>query len=348
MPARGAKLYRFGALTPPVRDTLARDRRLEKEAVRKVLVVYYSQTGQLRQVLDACLAPLEGDENIQVDWLRLDPDPAYPFPWTFFRFLDTFPECVQLEPIPMRPIEVDEGHEYDLVILGYTVWFLSPAPPITTFLRSPQGRRLLAGRPVVTLVACRNMWYTAQQTVRRLLVECGAMLSDHIAFVDRARPMATFITTPRWMLTGRRDRWLGLPPAGIDDEDIQRRGSRLGRALRQALTANRMDGQSPVLQGLEAVRVDEGAILSERVGYRSFRVWSRLVRAAGPAGSPARRAALIIYLIFLITMIITVVPISRLVRLAARPLMRQRLERLRLQHEGPSGSGNQRIREFES
>ena len=48
------------------------------------------------------------------------------------------------------------------------------------------------------------------------LAALGARLIDHVAFTDPGPTLATLVTTPRWMLTGRRDAWLGLPPAGID------------------------------------------------------------------------------------------------------------------------------------
>ena len=53
-------------------------------------------------------------------------------------------------------VRADE--QFDLVILAYQVWYLAPSGPITAFLKSEAGRRLLHGRPVVTVIACRNMW----------------------------------------------------------------------------------------------------------------------------------------------------------------------------------------------
>ena len=47
----------------------------------KVLVVHYSQTGQLTDIVDAILGPLASDKSIQIDTLTLQPEPNYPFPW---------------------------------------------------------------------------------------------------------------------------------------------------------------------------------------------------------------------------------------------------------------------------
>ena len=81
-------------------------------------------------------------------------------------------------------------------------------------LKSPQGRQLIKDKSVITLVACRNMWLSAQETMKSLIAEAGGQLRDHLAFSDQGHALATFVTTPRWVLTGRRDRFLGLPPAG--------------------------------------------------------------------------------------------------------------------------------------
>ncbi|MBK1735665.1 dialkylrecorsinol condensing enzyme [Halorhodospira abdelmalekii] len=311
----------------------------------KVLVVGYSQTGQLDRILDAVQGPLQADPAITIERLQLRPQTPYPFPWPFFRFLEILPETVQLKPPPLAPLALEPTERYDLVVLGYTVWFLSPSPPTVAFLHTAEAQRLLRDTPVVTVVGCRNMWTQAQQTLQERLRELGAKLCDHVAFVDQGASLATLITTPRWLLTGRRDAFLGLPPAGIAEAEIARRGPRFGCALRAALHDGTLDGNRSVLHGLEAVTVDEGLIVSERIGLRSFRLWSRLLRAAGPQGSLGRRSVVLIYVVFLLLMIVTVVPLSLLLRRLLRPLLRERLEALRAECERPSGSGKERVEE---
>ncbi|MDN3517109.1 dialkylresorcinol condensing enzyme [Aquisalimonas lutea] len=312
----------------------------------RVLVVYYSQTGQLHRILQALVAPLEAADGVEVDYQPLAPQRPWPFPWTLLRFLDVFPECVYQDPPPLQPLSADADRGYDLVVLGYTVWFLSPAPPVTAFLQSAEGRRLLRDTPVVTVVACRNMWLSAQAAVQEHLAAAGARLSDHVSFVDQGSSLATFFTTPRWMFTGRKDRWLGVfPRAGVAESEITERAPRLGRALAEAVAAGRVDGCAPVLDGLGAVHVDEGLIASERIGMRSFRIWGRLVRRAGPPGSAARKPVLAVYLVFLVLMIATVVPVTLVLRRLLQPLLAPRLRRMRAELEAPSGSARHRLEE---
>jgi hypothetical protein len=274
--------------------------------MKRVLVVYFSQTGQLRRVAESVCAPLSADAAVQVDWLALEPERPYPFPWPLFQFLDQFPETTYLDPPPLKPWSTPAA-TYDLVIL-------SPAPPIAAFLKSEAGRRLLKGTPVITLIACRNMWLMAQETVKTLLADAGAKLGDHIALVERGNTLSSFITTPRWLLTGRTDSLWGMQPPGIAASDIAAAG-RFGHAI-----------------------VDDRLIASERIGQRSFRIWGKLLRAVGPQGSARRRPVLLLYMLVLITLIVTVVPASMLLRKLLHPLMARRLAQARAAFERPSGS----------
>ncbi len=314
--------------------------------MKRVLVVEFSQTGQLSAVLDSLLAPLLAPgSGVTVHRERLRPASAYPFPWPFWRFLDQFPETVAQVPVPLAPLAVAPDAEFDLVILGYPIWYLSPPPPLTAFLRSADGARLLRGKPVVTVTACRNMWMMAQEDVKGMLAEIGARHCDHVALVDQGSALATFITTPRWMWTGRKDPFLGFPPAGITAGQIAG-CSRFGAALHAALAADEERRARPLLHGLRACNVDARLIASEKVGKRSFRIWSKLLRACGRPGTPLRRAVLACYLVFLVTIILTVVPITMLLKAALRPLLQRKLAALQGYFEQPSGGGEDRLAEF--
>lgn len=307
----------------------------------KVLVVYYSQSGQLERAARAVAAPLQAAGHA-VDWLRLEPAAAYPFPWGFWSFLDAFPESVALDPPALAPWSV--GARYDLIVLAWSPWFLSPAPPTTAFLRSAAGRALLHRTPVITLTANRGMWMLAHEQVQALLAEAGARHCDHIALVDPHK-ISSFITTPAWLLTGRQHPIASLPRAGVPESEIAG-AARFGRALASALTAGTLDGHGPVLGGLGAATVDPGLLMSEKVGRRSFRVWSKIVRSAGGPGASSRRPVLAIYVLFLIAMIVTVVPLSLLIRALLKPLLSARLAAQAAAYERPSGAGTERMREF--
>jgi hypothetical protein len=189
------------------------------------------------------------------------------------------------------------------------------------------------------------MWLMAQEVVKQELHDAGAHHCDHIALVDRGSAFATFITTPRWLLTGRKAAFWGFPAAGVAAEDI-RACRRFGLALREALKTDQERHLAPMLRGLRACVVDDRLIASENVGRRSFRIWSRLLRAVGRPDTLPRRALLVFYLAFLVSLILTVVPLSMLLKAALRPLLRKKLAAARSYFEQPSGSDSSRLSLF--
>ena len=311
-------------------------------AKKKVLAVGWSQTGQLDTVLDAVLGPLEQSPEVAVTRVRLRPRVPFPFPWSFWRFFDTFPETVHEDPVPIDESGLPDDDDFDLVILAWQVWFLSPAMPIMAFLQSERGRRLLRGKRVMTLIGCRNMWLMAQETLKAHLRELDARLVDNVVLTDSAHSAATFISTPAWMLSGRRGPFLGglVPAAGIDQAEIKA-ASRFGEAIARQLPGREDDDDSPMLRGLGAVRIDERLIASERIAHRSFRLWGALLRRAGRPGSPQRRVVLAFYVVFLVTMIITVVPVTAIIKRLVAPLMRGRIARQRAYYAAPSGEADE-------
>jgi hypothetical protein len=310
----------------------------------RVLVIHYSQTGQLTRVLQSITAPLAANPSVAIDWCMVRPARAYPFPWRLWSFLDAFPESVYLDAPPMQVDGIDAAAEYDLIILGYQVWFLSPSLPITGFLHSAAAR-VLRGKRVITVVACRNMWISAHYAVLRLLREAGAHLSDNVVLTDQGPLWSTFITTPWWLLTGHKGPLLGIfPEAGVSAANI-RRAARFGRALDAALP-RLADSDGPFLEGLEAVSVKPLTLIAERIGYRSFRIWGRVVRAAGKPGSFARKPILLVYLCFLAAMIATVLPIAATVAAIVARFSRKVHDEV-LALELPSGSGSERLAQFD-
>jgi hypothetical protein len=280
--------------------------------MKRVLLVHFSQTGQLARAARQVVSPLAQAHDVQLVEEVLRPRRPYPFPWPFWRFLDAMPETVLLEAPELEPLAVRADEHFDLVVLAYQVWYLAPAGPMTAFLKSP-SKKLLHGRPVVTVIACRNMWLQAQETVERLIGEAGGQLRENVVFTDRGSTLASFITTPRWLLTGKRDAFWGLPAAGVADEDIAN-ADRFGQALLAALRTGRERIAAPLLAGLRAASVDPRLIFSERAGKRAFSVWSRLIRLGGRPGAAARLPLLALFCVYLVTMIVVVVPPSLLLQ----------------------------------
>ena len=186
------------------------------------------------------------------------------------------------------------------------------------------------------------MWLMAQETMKRRLHALGAHLIDNVVLTDRAHSAATFISTPLWMLTGRRGPFLGglVPAAGIDAADVAA-ASRFGRAIAAGLPTLEAERPRPLLTGLGAVKIDERLIASERIGHRSFRIWGRLLLALGPPRSAPRKLVLGLYVVFLGVMILTVAPVGALLKRAVAPFTRERIEHQRAYFAAPSGESDE-------
>lgn len=303
-----------------------------------ILVIHYSQSGQLARVARSFVAPLLQNPAFAVTFEELKPATAFPFPWPFFRFLDTFPEAVYLDAPPLQPSALRGDEEFDLVILAYQVWFLSPSLPTTAFLQSELAQKLLRGKKVVTLIACRNMWLMAQEEVKGMLKKLGAQLVGNVALVDEAGSAGSFLATPVWVLSGQRGPHLGglIPRAGVSERDIEA-CSRFGDRIAERVGAGGPMDET-LLQGLGAVNVNEKLISSEKTARRGFRIWGRLFRLLGPQGSFQRKPLILFYATFLITFILTFIPVSVLLKSLLAPLARKRIAQQKTYYGAPSGS----------
>src|SRR5580692_10474557 len=95
---------------------------------KKVLAIYYSQSGQLAEIMDHFTAPLV-DAGHDVEMVSVKPVTAYPFPWTTEQFYSVMPDCVLGVAGELAPFSLKQ-RSYDLIILGYQTWFLSPSIPV--------------------------------------------------------------------------------------------------------------------------------------------------------------------------------------------------------------------------
>lgn len=296
--------------------------------MKRILVVYYSQTGQLTQILNNVLAPLAADGDVELVWEALHPEPAYPFPWTALAFTDVFPESVEQRPCKLAPLAFDPDGDYDAVILAYTVWYLSPAIPVTAFLQSAEAARVMRGRAVITLIGCRNMWLSAHEKVKARIVQNQGTPAGNIVLMDRAPNLLGVISIAYWMLTGRKERYLGLlPRPGISDADIAGAG-RFGPLLKEALTNNDFDHLQSRLNRLGAVTVVPDYILFEQRIGKIFAVWARFIRRKGGPGDPARHGRLRLFRGYLLAAVFLLAPVATVATAVLQRLKRDKIRTL--------------------
>src|SRR5258706_6990093 len=139
---------------------------------QKVLAIYFSQSGQLRDIIDCFCEPMI-DAGISVEKVNIKMQNDFPFPWTTKSFFSVMPDCVLGVPAKLAPFTLKES-SYDLIILGYQAWFLSPSIPFNSLIHHHTVRQVLKNTPVITITGARNMWVNAFQKVKKLVSETGA------------------------------------------------------------------------------------------------------------------------------------------------------------------------------
>lgn len=303
--------------------------------MRKVLSISYSQTGQLFDITRSVVSPLLESDQVEVEQLIIQPKEKFPFPWPFFKFFRIVPETVQMDPIELEPIQT-QHQQYDLIILSYQVWFLSPSLPISSFLQSNEAKSLFKGAPVVTLIGCRGMWLSAQEKMKGLLEQLQAKLVDNAVLSDDCGAWFSFLATPLWMLTGKKKPVSWIPKAGVSAQKIAE-SRRFGEAILARLSQDETAVTEPMLKGLAAVQIDEKLIASEKIGSRSFLIWSKILKRFGSQNSVGRTLGLCVYITFLVTLILTVVPISALLKKLLSPFAKRKTSQQKEYYAQPSG-----------
>ena len=302
--------------------------------MKKVLVIYYSQTGQLKSVVESFISQLP-DDKIQVDIREIQGVEQYPYPWGFYQFADEFVEAALVEGAPVNPIQ-DIEDDYDLIILGYTIWFLSPSSPIVGFLKSEQAKKIFKNKPVITLIACRDMWVMAQEKMKDLLNNLNAILIDNVALTDQGKGVYSLITTPKWLMSGKKDAFWFFPPAGILQSDIDA-ASRFGERLNAQLKLDKEKELKPLLSNLGAVNIDGKLIGLEIIATRSSKIWAKFVKLFGKKKSLGRKIGMSFYIGFLVLLVFTIMPINLIVRKIINKFRKNKLRDLERKYERPSG-----------
>ncbi len=256
---------------------------LEPSAPRAV-VYLYTQTGQLREVAGALSAPLV-ERGWQIRWVEVQPRAAFPFPWPVRRFFGVFPASVDPDGLVelVEPVGGFDSAAEELVILAYQVWYLAPSLPIRSLLKAhPAAFR---DRRVISVVACRNMWYSAAIEVCGLLRSAGARSVEVVAATDTRNQAITFVTTLRWLLTGRREPFLRFGRAGVGADELERI---TGVGKRIAESQECPQDAAPIAPTLAAADLLAG---------RVFRIWGATVRSARRLGGAAQAAGLAIFVV---------------------------------------------------
>lgn len=294
--------------------------------MKKILIVYFSQTGQLTEIVKSVLSPIEKTHDVSLVFEELRPKRKFPFPWTSQQFCDVFPESFQEIPCELEPFSFNANDEFDLIVLAYTVWYMSPSIPVTAFLKSPEAQKVIKNRPVVTIIGCRNMWLLAQEKVKTRIYDMGGRIAGNIVLMDNALNLIGIVTIAYWMFTGKKDRCLKIfPRPGVSEKDIKK-AERFGHIILKALSKDKIEIDQTVLNKHGAIQVLPSYIIFEKRILKVFKIWSNFILQKGGPGDPNRRFRVRLFFYYLLLAIFLIAPLATLVSFIARIVSRKKIK----------------------
>ena len=299
--------------------------------MKNVLIVYYSQSGQLESIARNIAKPLLDSDQINVTFHEIQLEKTFPFPWNTEAFFDAFPESFLQIPTALKPISPEIlNMKFDLILLNYQVWYLSPSIPINSFLKSPEAKTLLNNTPVITISGSRNMWIMAQEKIKKLLKQNNAHLKGNIALVDRAGNLISVVTIFDWMLSGIKRKYLGIfPLPGVSDKDVNE-SSIFGKVILSGLNDNNLENLQSKFVELDAVRVKPFLITVDRTGNKIFKMWSNFIVNKGES----RKTWLKVFKMYLFVAIWIISPIVYIFYLIFYPLMLNKIKKEKSYYKG--------------
>jgi len=295
---------------------------------KKILVIYYTQSGQLEDILNNFTAPLEETGNT-VEKVRVHVAKDYPFPWNGKDFFAVMPDCVLSVPTELKPFQLKET-KYDLIILGYQAWFLSPSIPVNSILNDPSVKAVLKDTPVITITGARNMWISAMERIKKILKNSRAKLVGSISLFDRHHNFISFITIFYWMFKGKKGRWLGIfPTPGVSAADIAGTAA-FGKTVQKYFLAQNWDGLQDELKAQKAIEVKYNLMFIESKASKIFAIWANII-----AKKKKKTAWLVAFKYYLLIALFIAAPIILTVDfIFFKPFLSGRIKKQKEQYSG--------------
>jgi menaquinone-dependent protoporphyrinogen IX oxidase len=197
----------------------------------RVLLLYYTYTGQALRVLEAA-GEVFRERGCEVHKAQIEfTDPRFAEPFSRFPMRNVWPDFLSVLPAQTRraigeirtPDEVRNG-DYDLICIGSPTWWRTVNMPMRSFLKSDEAGNLLSGKPFAVFVVCRRYWRENLTAVRKLAEKQGGRYVDSIHFGYPGGQLRSMLSLTSYLGSGEyRDRYLGIriPTTNISPEHIE-------------------------------------------------------------------------------------------------------------------------------
>lgn len=196
----------------------------------RVLLLYYSFTHQTHRVAEAMADAFRADGcEVEMCAIEFD-DPryriAFPFrPHFWSKLLRWFWPQLCGKTGVVRVPETVINQQYDLICLGSPTWWLKPAMPVTSFLKTDDAAKLLHGKRFAAFAVCRAIWWNNLRIVKKLARRCGGSFVDGAAFCFRGNQVQTALSFINFMQNEKNaDRYWGIRiyDFGVTEEGLSK------------------------------------------------------------------------------------------------------------------------------
>ena len=197
----------------------------------RVLLLYYSYTGQSLKVLEAA-GEVFAERGYEVHKAPLEfTDPRYAERFSRFPMRRVWPDMLSVLPAQRRgatgeirtPDTVRDG-DYDLICIGSPTWWQNVSMPMRSFLKSDEAQKLFSGTPFAVFVVCRQYWRENLTAVRELAERQGGRYVDEVHFTYPGDPLRSMLSLTSYLGSGQdREKYLGvrIPRTNVQPEQLQ-------------------------------------------------------------------------------------------------------------------------------
>jgi len=202
-----------------------------RERPPRVLLLYYSYTGQAQKVLETAGEVFRG-RGCEVHKAEIEfTDQRYAKKFSRFPMRRVWPDMMSVLRAQKRgetgeikiPDEARDG-DYDLICIGSPTWWQTVSMPMRSFLKSDEARKVLSGKPFAVFVVCRQYWRENLEAVRELAGQQGGRYVDEIHFTYPGDSLRSMLSLTSYLGTGEyRQKYLGLriPPTNVQPEQLE-------------------------------------------------------------------------------------------------------------------------------
>lgn len=185
----------------------------------RILLLYYSYTGQARKVLEAagevfrergCDVTTAGIEF--TDQRYAEKFSRFPMHRVWPDMLSVLPAQIRGETGEIRTPDAVRDQQYDLICIGSPTWWRTASMPIRSFLQSDEAQKLLSDTPFAVFAVCRRYWRENLDAVRALAEKQGGRYLDGMHCAYPGGQVASMLSLTSYLGSGEyRDRYLGVP-----------------------------------------------------------------------------------------------------------------------------------------